>query len=454
MKLAKLSLAAIVVAGLASSSFAADTLADAFKNGKVNGELRAWYWDRNTNDTTSQTTVAKGDAAIFNTGLILGYVTDKLYGFSMGATFQSNYAPAASSEAKYLYAKDEFGSGAVLSEAYLAYTMKNTIVKVGRQFIATPLVSGSGSRMIKEAFEGATIVNTDVPATTLVAGYVTKFQARTTGAISGLVSSDIPEFTKTAIVTAGTGDAVWNGTKFVKAGTVFAFDGAYTAAAINKSITNLTLTAQYAQVNDVANVADVDMYYAEANYVLPMSGFKLGFDGVYRGSKTGSALDDYNLEGAYAAARIGVSELAGFGASFAYGSTSKSDAVIAGVGNGPTTYTAMLIRGPGQTLDKDTDSYLFQATYDFAGVGATGLKALAQYGVSKQNDADVISGATSLVLTPRDIKFTNLAFGLSYDVAAVKGLNLAAQYETQEKDTSGVSKVDTNEYRFMANYKF
>ncbi len=39
MKLAKLSLVAMVVAGLASSSFAADTLADAFKNGKVTGEL-------------------------------------------------------------------------------------------------------------------------------------------------------------------------------------------------------------------------------------------------------------------------------------------------------------------------------------------------------------------------------------------------------------------------------
>ena len=41
MKLAKLSLAAMVVAGLASSSFAADTLADAFKSGTVTGELKA-----------------------------------------------------------------------------------------------------------------------------------------------------------------------------------------------------------------------------------------------------------------------------------------------------------------------------------------------------------------------------------------------------------------------------
>ena len=46
MRFVKLSLAAVLVAGMTSSSFAADTLADAFKNGKVNGTLKAWYWDR------------------------------------------------------------------------------------------------------------------------------------------------------------------------------------------------------------------------------------------------------------------------------------------------------------------------------------------------------------------------------------------------------------------------
>ena len=64
MKLAKLSLAAIVVAGLASSSFAADTLADAFKNGKVNGELKAYYFTTDNGSTT--------DADIFSTGVMLG----------------------------------------------------------------------------------------------------------------------------------------------------------------------------------------------------------------------------------------------------------------------------------------------------------------------------------------------------------------------------------------------
>lgn len=80
MKLAKLSLAAIVVAGLTSGSFAADTLADAFKNGKVSGELRAYYFDRDTGDANTGT-AKKGNASIFNTGVVLGYVSDSLYGF-------------------------------------------------------------------------------------------------------------------------------------------------------------------------------------------------------------------------------------------------------------------------------------------------------------------------------------------------------------------------------------
>ena len=65
MKLAKLSLAAIVVAGLASSSFAADTLADAFKNGKVNQHLNSLEIKI---DKTKQH--RKGDAPFFNVSFV------------------------------------------------------------------------------------------------------------------------------------------------------------------------------------------------------------------------------------------------------------------------------------------------------------------------------------------------------------------------------------------------
>ncbi|WP_060826057.1 hypothetical protein [Sulfurospirillum cavolei] len=78
MKSAKYSLVALMAVGVVSSLCAADTLADAFKNGKVGGELRAWYFDRDNGTTSHQD--------IFNTAVVLNYVTDTFYGFRFGAT--------------------------------------------------------------------------------------------------------------------------------------------------------------------------------------------------------------------------------------------------------------------------------------------------------------------------------------------------------------------------------
>lgn len=111
-------------------------------------------------------TLGKGNADLFSTGVILGYITDPLYGLSFGATFQGNYAPFADKDAKNLYAPDMYGSGAVLSEAYVTYTLGKTTAKVGRQFIASPLVNSSGSRMIKEAFQAAVLINKHISTNT------------------------------------------------------------------------------------------------------------------------------------------------------------------------------------------------------------------------------------------------------------------------------------------------
>ncbi len=460
MKLAKLSLAAMVVAGLASSSFAADNLADAFKNGKVKGELKAWYFDKDTNEAQGSTRTLNGktfaydgkeDIADF--AVELNYVTDSLYGFRFGATFQGVATPFASDESKILYNDSQYGPGAVLSEVYLGYAIGKTDIKVGRQYISTPLVGGSASRIYKESFEGATIVNTDLPQTTLVAGYVSKFQGRTGTISAGAQDDGAPTFKKAAVFGVAT-----PGT------TSLAFDGAYTGLVINKSITNLTLTAQYAVVNDVADLANASVYYTEANYVLPVAGFKLGFDANVRGSRTGNALDNSQLEGDYYAGRISISELAGFGASFAAGTTSGDQAVIAGMGNGPTSYTSTMIRGTSTRMGADTDSYLAQVTYDFGKVGVTGLTAVAQYGWTEQGKFKSKTNASGFTATSDD--YTNTAFGLTYDVqaASLKGLTIGLQYETQTRDrtaynaTTGVqgatTSLDTDELWFKAGYKF
>ncbi len=129
MKLAKLSLAAMMVAGLASSSFAADTLADAFKNGSVKGEIKAYYFN-NDNDTSRED--------IFTTGLMLNYKTATLYGFGANFTFQGSSSPFSDNDGEARYQGSMYGPGAVLSEAYLSYTLGKTTAMVGRMFLDTP----------------------------------------------------------------------------------------------------------------------------------------------------------------------------------------------------------------------------------------------------------------------------------------------------------------------------
>jgi len=514
MKLAKLSLAAMVVAGLASSSFAADTLADSFKNGKVSGELKAWYFDQSadgqdnltgsgSNINSATRAGHRNNANIFTTAAVLGYVTDSFYGFNIGLTFQGAANPGTVEQYKAgtsqysaasVFKNDENAGGGVLSEAYLAYTLGKTTAKVGRQFMSTPLVNGSGSRIFTESFEGALLVNTDLPQTTLIAAYVDRFQGRTSS-VSNFpnvaAASAFPSFTPNAYSIDGNGDAP----TFEKSaaftggaagGLVAKFDGAYSAGVINKSINNVTLTGQYAVVKDVEvplaalaslglsgkAIDDIDVYYTEVNYVLPLSGFKLGFDANFRGSKAGSQLDVANLDGTYTAGRLSISELAGFGASFAYGKTSKDDAVIAGMGNGPTSYTSTMIRGTSTRMLSDTDSYLFQATYDFGKLGVTGLTAVAQYGWTKQGDdaGNLPTGAitgTSGRASVASADYTNTAIGLTYAIPAVKGLTTSLQYEMQERELNADptiggttytgykgAKTNTDELWFKAGYKF
>lgn len=450
MKLTKLSLVAMVAASLASSSFAADTLADAFKNGKVTGELRAWYFDKDTekfNSTTAPISVQKDTAKsgdILNTVAILNYVTDKFYGFNLGTTMVASAAPFVDEEGKEAYKDDMYGSGAVLSEAYLGYTMGQTNAKIGRQYISTPVVNGSGSRIVKESFEGATVVNKDIPATTVMAGYIDKFQGRTSYGM-GSTAGDAPTFEKRAIFLG------------MSASTTYLFDDAYTLAVINKSIPNLTFTAQYASANDVnsgTNIKDVNMYYTEANYVLPMNGFKLGFDLNYRGSDTDLIITKSGVtttyDGTQTAGRISISELAGFGLAFTAATTSKDDAVISGIGNGTSSYTATLVKASSPSLRANTDSYRVDFTYDFSKVGVTGLTSILQYAEANQNRVGT---------NPTSDDYTSYAGGVMYAVPAIKGLSLELIYEKQEIETTRYSNntkftADLDELRFKANYKF
>ena len=427
MKLAKLSLAAIVVAGLASSSFAADTLADAFKNGKVSGELRAWYMDREGSNAAAN---SKVDSGLFSTGLVLGYVTDSFYGFSIGATMQSSYSPFAdgpfnvAGNAKNDFATDFYGSGAVLSEAYVAYTMKNTQVKVGRQFISTPLVNGSGSRMIKQAFEGAVITNTDLPQTTIAAGVVTKYQGRTSNSLGATGrESDVADFTNL--------------------NTVFG-DYAYTLLAINKSLPGTTLTAQWAGISD-----QVDFYYGEAAYAGVAGAFKYGLaanyeykspevgkNGTMYGAKASLGYGDFNTYAAY--------------------TTITNDGDVAGVdggagfgGGAQSAFARAYSSKTGTYNYSNTDAYSIDANYNFKSLG---LLVGARYtdvniGSGLKSGANSFRKAQTVQATGLDFGYTDI-YAVYNFVGALKGLQADVSYQDWGKDAEG------HDFWFKGNYKF
>jgi len=407
MKLAKLSLAAIVVAGLTTSSFAADTLADAFKEGKISGELRAWYFDRDR-DATGES------ADIFATGLQLKYITGKYYGFSLGATLQSSFQPFADEEAKAVFEDEMYGSGAQLSEAYINYTIGKTTAKVGRQFIKTPLIGSSTSRMITQSFEAALVTNTDLPQTTLMAGVVTKFQARTD-------NDSIADF-----------EPLNND-----------HDHAYTAMVVNKSIPNVELTFQYLTLdNDAKGSSNTNRtkgykdYYFEAEYTNKAGAFDYGLATNYL----------YTDWESYDAAKMyGVKVNLGYGnfkTYVAYSSISDdtgNKGVKAGEGGGAQPNYVKGKQVKVGTYSSDTSGFSIDANYNFKNIG---FLVGGRY-----TQLDIASKAANL----DEQKITDL-YGSYKFTGALKGLETDLIYTILSGEFAAADKGE--ELWFKANYKF
>ena len=388
MKLAKLSLAAIVVAGLATSSFAADTLEGAFKEGKVSGALKAYWIDTNNDGATVD---SDGKAV----GGLLKYTTGTLNGFAAGFEFQTSHTlggedtnPAAN-DASVAIQKS------LLSEAYITYTMKDTTAKIGRMHLGTPLVSDSGSRMIRDYFTGGILVNTSLPNTTLVAGMVTEHTSRA-GAIT---KPDKPIFT------------VYGTTK--QAG--FEITG---QVAFNDSV--------------AAGVEDgTKDYYLEVAYgfgqAMPvtLAAQYIGFDTDVLNQRDSSSF------GLKAEVAVG-----GFGLG-AYYTTTDDDNIVRGgwgQGNDPSYNSIQILSGNGAGVD----AYRGKVSYDFSKAGVAGLTAFTTYGVYK----DIINNIDDA---------TELDFDIAYEFGgALKGLSAEIQYAIVEQDNA----EDSNNLRFMANYKF
>lgn len=326
-KILKMSLVtACVIGSIQSSSFAEESLSDAFTNGKVKGQLKSYYFAKTYDNNTSQ------DASIWVNGLQLGYKTGDFYGFSLGSTAQfSSVTSIDDDSSKYKGTMD--ASGTVMSEMYLQYKKDNTTAKAGRQFFWTPIVGGSGSRFIRQSFEGYTLSNTDIANTTIVAAYLNKFAERTDSA------GNPGEFGRTRV----------------------GIDGTYTIYAKNTSVKNLTLQGQFASASELAKNADdgYDILYFDGTYKFDASikpyiaaqYLNTSYDAA--GKKDGTA---YGIK-----AGMTFDALSAY---VAYTSVGKDNSVKQGIGSGsiPLYTNGATVDAWSATL-ADTDSYKIGATY-------------------------------------------------------------------------------------------
>lgn len=381
----KLSLAAGL---LVSSSACADSLSEAFANAKVKGEIKAQYFD------VKPLADGKSDSILVFGGN-LNVITDSFYGFKGGVTFQTSHVSDISTEGTNNFANTMDASGSVMSESYLSYTMSNTTAKIGRQYIKTPLLSGSGSRMIKQSFEGVTLTNTDLPDTTLTAVYAGRYQDRTDGA------GGVGNFTKSKVE-----------------------DGAYTILAENKSVKDLTLRVQYLDVKGNTTASDKDALYFDAEY--KVAGVKLS--GQYFDTTDSNV--DGSMFGFKASGNVGMFILTGL-----YTTTGSDGKVYSGVGSGADgAYTALPLHGGGVTYTKDTDTLV--------GVAATKISdvlAVAYYGQVNTDDA-------SLPYEKID------AFGGYLQYAYNKNFSGRIMYESADFNKAALHDDDI--FRVYISYKF
>ncbi len=275
MKLAKLSLAAIVALGV--SAFAD------VENVKFSGNAKLFY---GTNDAGKADLFDKkgayGQAAatVAVSADLANGVAGKLSATGLSTLGLENNLVSAT------WAGFAGGVDAQwwVDQAWLAKTFGNTTFKVGRQELDTPLAFSEKWNIAENTFDAAVLLNSDLPQTTLVAAWVGRGNGTGDGGVvRGVVNGSDPFTT------------YWK-------------DGAYAFGGITKLIPMTTAQVWY---YDVVNVAQAWWLQADADLKDLVPGLTAGaqysnidVEGVSNdasawGVKLGYAMDALKLAAAY-----------------------------------------------------------------------------------------------------------------------------------------------------------
>ena len=271
-----LSIAAATLAMGTVTSLSAVTFEESIKNGEFSANMRTFFFDR------SFDAPGVDNATALTFGGIMKYETGDYNGLKVG------FAYYGSQRIGGMYSREE-GSGTsilgrdgedlgFLGEAYLEYTRDNTMVKVGRQQLATPLIQNHDLRILPSVYEAAIVRNTDIPDTMVELGYVSRY--------TGFTSKE---------------------NEFLDFNSKWGENGLAYLSFSNKSIKDLSIRGQYVlAVSDEdktgATIAVTDYRYLDAAYNLPFgdktyikaqyggNAYSVGNDSMLIGAKVGTTL--------------------------------------------------------------------------------------------------------------------------------------------------------------------
>jgi len=465
----KRSVVTALLLGSAVLASAADDLASAFKEGKLDGRIRAQYFNTDWDDNSKTTGKNGPDANGFAVGGSLIYKTAPLYGFSAGAGLYTTQNPAGWTEAndgatattsKDLFSRDStrtsttakttalpYGEGyAVLAEAYLQVDIAKTKAKAGHFLMTNPWIQPNDTKMIPIAVEGYEGISNDIANTTIQLDYATKIKERGMTYFGNMADTgDTPDkialhYTTHYGTTEGTsGDAPEVGILGIK----------------NKSINGLELQAWGMHWADI-----VDQAMLEANYALEAGDAIISFGGRYMQQNDKGAGDiikpktnNYDTDNSVDTHLWALRTVVNYRAAkflLATSHTGNGGDMIAPWRGFPTDgYT----RGMTQTdWNTNTTSYKGQFDYDFTALVSGVSTSLSYAYYNRDPSKRPYQSMTDRGYQNGDTHQTNL--DIVYKLS--KGTELKARFMDQNNDKTALVTTETSnkEMRLEANYRF
>ena len=399
----------------------------AIENVKVNAQAKLWY-QTGVKDSTSLD-MFQQESTLGLAALELGVKADIVEGLKGKVSLialdtlglEKSFMKDISSAGAGYEDGNYFRTQVWVSEANLDYRISNTSVIVGRQALNTPLLFTERWNASYNTFDAAVVINSDIPKTTLIAGYVNQHN----GAGHALNKTDIASFPST---TMHSGESFGFGSSY-NAATDTVSDGkkgAYAFGAMIKPIDNLAVNLWYYNVN-----SNFTAYWADSSY--KVSGLFFGIQNAGIDVSTG-AVDNAMIT----ALKVGYT-VDKLNLNASYSTTDDGNAGTATIANAATgdkskVYTQAVFQDGGIVGYRDTTAWKLGASYKF----------------------DNVKIITFLQNTKSDAH--SMKDGTEFDLVAVskigKYLNLKGIYVHRDVDMRTATDFKQDAVRLIASVKF